>query len=111
MSFPNGSVVDPDKNVTPVFKDFFIKSKSNAGLNGLKSFIWLLNLICEGKVPEQLKYFSWSKTYRPHKDRWRFVAECHRKHAQRHQVKMCRKRGFCRLTKLIEKFEVRCGTK
>ena len=55
MSFPNGSRAGPDKIVPLVIKDLIIKSNGNAELIFLKPLTKLLNLIGEGKVPEQLR--------------------------------------------------------
>ena len=58
MSFPNGSV--------PQFlKTFFSKSKGNAGLNVLKCFTWLLNLIGEGKKTRRAKIFFLKQNVSP----------------------------------------------
>ena len=57
MSLPNGSGAGPDKTVPQIFKDLITKSNGNAGLIFLKSLTKLLNLIYEGKVPEQQRAF------------------------------------------------------
>ena len=75
---PNGSGAGPDKTVPQIFKDLITKSNGNAGLIFLKSLTKLLNLIFEGKVPEQQRAFFWSKAYRPRKNRLRFATNCHR---------------------------------
>ena len=47
----------PDKIVPQIFKDLITKSNGNAVLIFLKSLTKLLNLTCQGKVPEQLRAF------------------------------------------------------
>ena len=78
MSFPNGSAAGPEKIVPQIFNDFVSKSNGSAGLNFLKSLTKLMNLIGDGKIPEPLRPFFFSrKAYRPHKDRRRVRTDCH----------------------------------
>ena len=77
-SFPNGSAAGPEKIVPQIFNDFVSKSNGSPGLNFLKFLTKLMNLIGDGKIPEPLRPFFFSrKAYRPHKDRRRVGTDCH----------------------------------
>ena len=62
MSFPNGSSAGLDGIAPQILKDLTAKSNGQPGLNFLKALTSLVNVILEGKVPDDLRpYFFGAK--------------------------------------------------
>ena len=62
MSFPNGSSAGPDCIAPQILKDLTAKSNGQTGLNFLKALTSLVNIILDGKVPDELRpYFFGAK--------------------------------------------------
>ena len=62
MSFPNGSSAGLDGISPQILKDLTAKSNGQTGLNFLRAFTNLVNVILEGKVPFELRpYFFGAK--------------------------------------------------